>query len=452
MLLLHDADWVITAPDSVMPRASLCIDGSRIVAVGPSTELRGRFPDAPQRDCSGMAVAPGFVNSHNHVYELLYRGLGKNMTTEQWLRNLVYPANSVLDDDDFYAGAQLACAEAYRSGTTAMVEQLTNLARFHADAEFRAFEDAGIRARVARAASTASTIDARENGEPDAEVGAARAFLSRWHGHDLVQPWLGPSGLFSCDPVTLQRLKALATHSGARFAIHLSETREQLELARAHGYTGQVDWAYRLGLLDEDTVVSHAIWITDAEIRLLAETGCHVVHNPSSNVLMTSGIANIIAMRRAGVNLCLGTDGPASNDSQDMLAEVKMAGLLARASTLDPTIISAAECWRMATEAGADTLGHPGELGRLEPGSLADITVFGVSGNSCLNPVYEPVETLVYAGSGRDVCMTIVNGRVVYDHGTYMTIDLEGALDHIDSVVIPKVRKALQISTATTKR
>jgi 5-methylthioadenosine/S-adenosylhomocysteine deaminase len=441
LLFLHDCDWVVCTADAHLREGAVLVERNRIAAVGPTAELEPHVsPHATRIDCRGSIVSPGLVNPHNHVYEILYRGLGKDRTTEAWLRDLVYPVNAALDDEDFYHGALLAAADAFRNGTTAMVEQLTNLARFHADAEVRAFRDAGMRARVARASSTDSTIDPRENGSPEEELAATAAFLERWGGHDLVRPWVGPSGLFSCDPQTLTSLKRLASECGTRFAIHLSETRDQLDLAHSRGYSGQVEWAYRIGILDEDTVVAHAIWISDAEVSILRDTGAQVVHNPTSNMLMSSGVANVPALLAAGINVAVGTDGPASNDAQDMLAEMKAASLLQRVSTLDPTVLDAKTCWRMGTEAGAAIIGHAGHLGRIEPGALADLAAFRIEGNPCMQPVFDPVESLVYHGSGRDAWLTIVDGVPVYREGRYLTIDLKATLRHLDEVTVPKVR------------
>jgi len=442
-LLLHGADWVVRSAAEKLRDGAVAIAGERIAAVGSSAELEARFPDAERIDCRGTIVSPGLVNPHNHVYEILGRGLGKDMTTEQWLRRLVYPVNAALDDEDFYWGAVLACADVIAAGTTTMVEQLTNLARFHADAELRAFRDCGLRTRVARASSTDSTIDPRENGDPDEEVAATAAYLERWAGEEMVRPWVGPSGMFSCDPDTLVRLKRLASERGARFAIHLSETREQLELARANGYSGQIEWAHRLGLLDGETVVAHAIWISPEEIELLAQSGCHVVHNPTSNMLMTSGVAPVPDMLAAGVRVAVGSDGPSSNDAQDMLAEMKMANLLQRAVTLDPTVLDARTCWAMGTEAGAAAVGHEGELGRLEPGWLADVTAFRTGGNPAMQPIFDPVESLVYHGSGRDVCLTIIAGEVRYRDGEFVDLDIEQALRHVRRVIVPKVEQTV---------
>ena len=172
---------------TVIRDAAIVVDGATITYAGPADRRPDDAGPVGRRiDCSGLLITPGLVNSHNHVYEILYRGLGKSCSTEDWLRDLVYPANRTLDAEDFYHGAVLAVAEAFSSGTTALVEQLTNFARHHADAEFRALTECGIRARVARAASTSSVIDPSEEGAPDAEVAAVESFLHRWPREGLV--------------------------------------------------------------------------------------------------------------------------------------------------------------------------------------------------------------------------------------------------------------------------
>jgi 5-methylthioadenosine/S-adenosylhomocysteine deaminase len=450
-LLLHGSPWVVVDHQRSERDASVCLEGDRIVEVGPAAELAARHPDAERVDCGDLLLMPGFVNAHNHVYELLCRGLGKDAGTEGWLLNTIYPMTRRLTAEDYYHGALLGAAEAFRTGTTAIVSQLTNFARFHAQDELRGFRDAGIRARVVRASSTASTIDPDENAAPDAEVEATADYLDTWAGHDRVAPAVGPSGLFSCDPDTHYRLKRLANEKGSKYFTHLNETREQLELAQRRGFPGQVDWAHRIGILDEHTVVAHAVWSSEAEVDILARTGATVVHNPISNMVMSSGVANVPAMLRAGVRVTVATDGPASNDSQDMFPEMKTALLLHRLATLDPTVITPHTVFRMATEAGAHVFDLDGRLGRLAPGHQADIVGVRVEGNPCLQPIFDPVASVVYAGSGRDVAFTMVAGEFVYRDGAYPTIDLDEVLAFVRSETVPRVADALGLDPSAVR-
>lgn len=445
-LLLHGSPWVVVDQRTYLRDTSVCIEGTEIVEVGATADFDARYPDAERVDCSGMLLMPGFVNAHNHVYEILCRGLGKDAGTEGWLLNTIYPMTRRLTDEDYYYGALLGAADAFRTGTTAVVSQLTNFARFHAADELRGFREAGIRARVVRASSTASTINPEENADPDEEVEMIGQYLEDWTGHDRVAPAVGPSGLFSCDPDTHYRLKQLANAKGSKYFTHLNETREQLELAHSRGFPGQVDWAYRLGILDEDTVVAHSVWSNEAEFDLMARTRATVVHNPISNMVMSSGVANVPAMLRAGVRVTIATDGPASNDSQDMFAEVKAALLLHRLTTLDPAVIDPNTVLGMATEAGAHVFDLEGQLGRLEAGCQADIIGVRIAGNPCMQPIFDPIAAVVYHGSGRDVHFTMVAGEFVYRDGTYPTIDLEQVLGFVEQETVPRVAHALGIA------
>jgi 5-methylthioadenosine/S-adenosylhomocysteine deaminase len=440
--VLENIPYLALNATTVIRDAAIVVDGATITYAGPAD----RRPDAAgpvgrRIDCSGLLVTPGLVNSHNHVYEILYRGLGKSCSTEDWLRNLVYPANRTLDAEDFYHGAVLAVAEAFSSGTTSLVEQLTNFARHHADSEFRALTDCGIRARVARAASTSSVIDPSEEGAPDDEVAALESFLQRWPREGLVQPRVGPSGLFSCDRDTLVRLKRLANEAGVMFHIHLSESPRQQQLAESNGYEGQISWAADIGILDPSTVVTHAIFATERELSILVDSGASVVHCPASNMVTASGVANIPRMLELGIPVALGTDGPASNDTQDMVAEMKAAVLLHRGATMNIDALDAATAFTMATRAGG--VMFESGVGEIVPGGPADLAGFAFTDNPAIEPIYDPISSLVFTGSGRDARLTMVAGVVVYEHGHFPTLDLTASLQHVRDVVAPKVTAAI---------
>jgi len=443
--LLQGSLWVIQGPNDWVPNASVLTEAERIVEVGDAGEMAARHADAQQVDCRDLILMAGFSNCHNHIYEILCRGLGKDGGLESWLLNTIYPMTRALEEEDYYYGAVLGAADCFRTGTTGVVTQLTNFARFNADAEARGLAETGIRARVVRASSTASTIDPAENGLPEEELEAAAGFLDRWSDGPRVRGALGPAGLFSCDPETQAQLKELSLARGTKYFTHLNETRLQRDAARANEYDGQVDWADRIGILDPDTVVAHAVWSSAAEIAILADTGATVVHNPSSNMVLGSGIAPIPQMLEAGVEVLVATDGPASNDSQDMFAEMKAAALLQKVSSLDPTVIDADRVFGMATEAGAGVFDLEGKIGRIEPGYSADIVGVRVGGNPAMQPIFDPIAALVYYGSGRDVAFTMIEGEFVYRDGEYPTLDLDQALGFIQTETMPRVRRALEM-------
>ncbi len=250
-LFFWNADWLVLDTETIIKDGAILVEGATVMEVGPAKELRAKYRGEQGIDCSGCIVIPGLINAHNHVYEILTRGLGKSSVLQDWLRHLIYPVNRNLTGEDFYWAALLACADAFRTGTTAIIEQLTNYARFHADDEFQAFLDAGIRGAVARGASTQSLIDKGEERLPEEELEASEVFLQKWRHETLVHPWLGPAGLFSTDEDTLLKLKKLTIKSGSRFHIHLNETLTQSNAAKKRGDQGEVDSARRIGLLDE---------------------------------------------------------------------------------------------------------------------------------------------------------------------------------------------------------
>jgi 5-methylthioadenosine/S-adenosylhomocysteine deaminase len=426
-VLLHDADYVIQAADRWLRRASVCVSGDRITAVGPTASLEERFPEAPRIDCRGRMLLPGLVNAHNHLYQVMLRGLGKDWAVVDWARRLTYPVARSLGADEYRAAVCLAAVDALRCGTTAIVDMPSHYTRFHADTSMAVLREAGLRGAVVRGASDVSRFDAGENRPPEEDLAAVQAFLRRWADAGLVQPWLGPSGLHATSPPTIVQLKRLASQATTRFHIHLGEMESSLAYAQAQGYACEVAWAADLGILDGHTSVAHAVWVSDQGRQLLATSGAQVVHNPNSNQVLASGVAPIAAYRSMGIPLALGTDGAASNDALDLIAEMKSAVLLQRVHTCDPAALRAADAFSMCTEGGARVLGIP-DLGRLEAGWLADIVAVQVAGNPSLTPIYDPVASLVLHGSGRDVVLVMVAGRVLYQDGRFLSIDAEAAL------------------------
>jgi len=424
-LLLKNIDFLVQDAQRTIRSAAVYIEGATIQDVGPSAELERRCEAGISIDLSGCIVTPGLINAHNHLYEIMSRGLAKDFGTEGWLAKAIYPIDRFMQGDDYYHAALVALADSLRQGTTTMIDMMTNYARFHADRAMEAFQQSGMRGALARASTNRSTIDPGEERPDEEDLEASEAFLKRWAGRGRVAPWLGPSGLFSCTPDLLKRLKDLANAHGARFTIHLNETHVQAQAARKAGYVGQIAQADRIGILDERSSIAHAVWAGDAELAIAARTGAQIVHNPMSNMILASGVANVPRMLQLGIPVGLGTDGPASNDSLDMVTEMKAAVLLHRVSTLDATIVRARDAFRMATELGAQVLGV-GRLGRLEPGWLADVAAFRIAPG--MVPVYDPIESLVYSGSGRDACLTIVDGEVVYRDGAFTRLDLAESL------------------------
>jgi len=433
-ILLKDAQWVIRDASRVEKGSSVAVQGKRIIGVGPAEELEMAHRFEEIINCRGWVLLPGLINCHTHVHETMMRGLGHDLPFHDWCDRLVFPTAEAMEDEGeeiYYNLAQLTAMEAVASGTTAFVEHSVNFAKRHSYTIARAMRDMGFRGAVAKGAEDFSVIDRGHVGPLERELKETREFLERWGADkpdDLVQAWVGPSGgkrtVGGCTNEGLVELKRLADEFGTRYHVHLAGTEPEIEnVRRDTGLPGSVAMVHDLGILDERTSLAHCIWTVDEERDILLETGAQIAHCPSCNQICAIGVLPLRDLLRRGVTVGLGTDGGPQNDSFDMFRDMRQAVLLQRISLMQADAVTHGQAFRMATEAGAKVLGVE-NLGRIEPGYQADIVAVRADGNPFLTPMYKPLETLVYAGSGgRDVAMTMVDGRVLYRDGEFKTVD-----------------------------
>jgi 5-methylthioadenosine/S-adenosylhomocysteine deaminase len=448
--LLKDADFVVRDSLRTEKGTSIAVKGNSILDVG--MELDGAYSYDEVVDCRGRVLLPGLINCHTHIHETIMRGRGHDLPFHDWCDKLVFPAAEAMEeegDELYYALAQLAAMENAASGTTAFVEHSVNFSKFHAYTMAKGMSDFGIRGAVARGAEDFSVIDRGHVGTLEQQISETREFLQGWkkEGDDLVQAWVGPSGgkrtVGGCTNEGLQKLKKLADSYDTRYHIHLAGTEQEIEnVRRDTEFPGSIAMAKDLGLLDEKTSLAHCIWMVDEEKEILKETGAQIAHCPSCNQICAIGVLPLADLLERGVTVALGTDGGPQNDSYDMYRDMRQAVLLQRIHLMKADAVRHAQAFQMATEHGAKVLGID-NLGKLDPGYLADIVTVKVEGNPFLTPMYDPLETLVYAGSGgRDVSMTMIDGKVVYREGEFTTVDA----DSVISTVVEasrRVRKAM---------
>ena len=429
--MLANADFVIQDADTVRHRSCVVVDGNQIAEVREF--CRDLATNCNIIDCSGLLLMPGFVNAHTHLFQVLTRGLGKELGVREWAKSVTYPVARRLAADEYYAAALLACADSIRNGCTALVDHSTHFARFYADQSCRALLDAGLRGAVARGGSDMSLVDDGEARSLDADLYDTAEFLARWSEAGRVQGWVGPSGFHSCSPKALQAFKRLAQTSRTRFHLHLAESSAGLAEAKEAGFLGEAHWAEELGLVDEGSSFAHAVWVCDNEIERIARKGCYVVHCATSNQLLASGVAPFRAMLDAGVPVALATDGASSNDCLDMVAEMKSAALLARVTDHRPDATKARDVFHAATEAGARLMGYE-KLGRIAPGYLADIIGVRLRDNPSLTPCNDPLATIVFSASGRDVAFVMVDGAVLFRDSKFVTLDIRHVIDQVNAI------------------
>lgn len=389
--------------DALLPdgrRASVHVEGNRIDAIGAPQDADVTI------DGRGKALIPGFVNTHTHAAMTLLRGYADDMDLQAWLSTRIWPAEAKLTPEAIYWGTKLACLEMIRSGTTCFNDMY-----FHMDHAAKAVAEMGIRGVLCE-----GFIDLFSAERAAKELQKARATVRAIEemGNARVVPSLGPHAIYTVSEDSLLEMKRWSEESGRLVHIHVSETKAEVDGCRKdHGKT-PVEYLDALGLLGPKTVAAHAVWLTDEEIRTLADRGVKIAHCPVSNMKLAVGRAMPFAeLRGAGVTVSLGTDGAASNNSLDMFQSVKAAALLHKHATRQPTVAAAREVFETATLGGARALGL--DAGVLEVGKLADLVLLDLRRPE-MTPVHDLVSNIVYAATGDCVDTMICDGRVVMEH------------------------------------
>ncbi len=429
-VLFHHARLVNPATDmsetGIVEDGIVGVRGGRIAEVGPRT-AGDRLPAAVETvDAGGGILMPGLVNTHTHLPMALFRGLADDLPLRTWLNEHIFPAEARhVDPESVRLGAMLACAELLLSGTTTCCDGYF-LEAFVAEAA----AEAGIRAVLGQ-----GIIDFPAPGAPDParNVSIAEDFVGKWVGvHDRIRPSVFCHAPYTCSKKTLISAKDAARRHGVLFQIHAAETRSEVEQMRDEHGLSPVAYLDRLGILDEDTLVVHGVWVDEDDIRVLAKRGCPVSHNPQSNMKLASGIAPVPKMLDAGICVGLGTDGCASNNDLDLFSEMDTAAKLHKVSTLDPTVLNADQVLKMATIEGAKALGLADEIGSLAIGKRADLVVVDTN-SPHLIPLYRAVSHLVYAARGSDVKDVMVDGRFAVRDRRLLTVDLEDLMDRVSA-------------------
>jgi len=411
----------------IIGQGIVCIKDGLIDRVEPQREPISAYFADDLIDAEGGLILPGLVNAHVHLPMSLFRGLADDLPLSRWLERHIFPAeHRHVTPESVAAGTWLSCAEMLLSGTTACCDGY-----FYEDAVAEAVSGMGIRAVLGQ-----GVIDFPAPGvaDPKQNVEAAVLFIEKWLNRSLlIQPAIFCHSPRTCSAHTLLRAKQAAKKYGIRFQVHLAETRDEGERLRAEHGLSSVAYLFSLGLLDGNTLASHAVWVDDADIALLAENRVKLVHNPESNMKLASGVSPVPRLISAGIVVGLGTDGCASNNNLDLFQEMDAAAKLHKVMTKDPTVMDARTVLRMATIEGAKAIGLGDRIGSLEPGKAADIVVVDTR-KPHLTPMYHPESHLVYAASGSDVSHVLIGGEVRVRGGRLVDQDLDGIMEQAASI------------------
>lgn len=418
--LIVYGDYVVSmAPGSgVLTKGAVAVKDGEIIAVGPADDITATYMAGQILPGENQIVMPGLINGHSHAAMTLLRGVAEDLALMDWLSNYIFPAEVEFVDEDFVRiGTELACWEMIRGGTTTFVDMY-----YFPDTIAKVVDACGMRAMVAT-----TVIDQPSPDAKDATDSLAKGveFVDRWKGkNSRITPLFGPHSNYTLDAGQLKAVRKAASDAGVGISIHMSESPYELEYSKKHYGKTSVEMLDSIGFLDQPVIGAHVVWATPAELPILVEREVGVIHNPTSNMKIASGVAPITAMLNAGVRVGLGTDGAASNNDLDMWEEMRLAALLQKVSEMDPQVMPAKSVLNMATLGGAKAIGLSDSIGSLEKGKRADIIQVSTQDVHYV-PMYNVFSHLIYVSDEQDVSSVVVDGKILMRDGQFLTLDTQ---------------------------
>ncbi|HJB69960.1 MAG TPA: amidohydrolase [Candidatus Flavonifractor avistercoris] len=425
-ILIHNCTAALMdEAGTVLPGAFVAVEGTQITYVG-TQRPQGSFEE--EIDGEGGVLMPGFVNAHTHVPMTAMRGYGDGNNLQDWLHNYIFPVEARWDDRAIRCCTDLGLAEMIASGVTCIADMYG-----HSPAIAQEVAAAGISANLS-VGGVQFTDDFNPDTHNDCRV--QRELTEQWHGYNDGQILVDASvhGEYTSHQQLWQWMAGYAREHGLGMHVHISETRSEHEecLAR-HGKT-PIQVLNDYGVWDGRAIAAHCVWTTPEDWAVMAEKGISAVHNPMSNLKLGSGIAPVPTMKKAGVNVCLGTDGVSSNNCTDFFGDLKIAAILHNGAGCDPLALLPIDALRMATANGGRALGR--KTGVIAEGYTADLILVDFS-HLNLTPCHSVLSNLAYAAHGSDVRMNMARGRVIYKDGDFLTIDIQRVKREVADYALP---------------
>ena len=425
-ILIHNCTAALMdEAGTVLPGAFVAVEGTQITYVG-TQRPQGSFEE--EIDGEGGVLMPGFVNAHTHVPMTAMRGYGDGNNLQDWLHNYIFPVEARWDDRAIRCCTDLGLAEMIASGVTCIADMYG-----HSPAIAQEVAAAGISANLS-VGGVQFTDDFNPDTHNDCRV--QRELTEQWHGYNDGQILVDASvhGEYTSHQQLWRWMAGYAREHGLGMHVHISETRSEHEecLAR-HGKT-PIQVLNDYGVWDGRAIAAHCVWTTPEDWAVMAEKGISAVHNPMSNLKLGSGIAPVPAMKKAGVNVCLGTDGVSSNNCTDFFGDLKLAAILHNGAGCDPLALLPIDALRMATANGGRALGR--KTGVIAEGYTADLILVDFS-HLNLTPCHSVLSNLAYAAHASDVRMNMARGRVIYKDGDFLTIDIQRVKREVADYALP---------------
>ena len=415
---------------TVLPNAFVAVEGGKIASVG-TQKPEGPFDRII--DGKGGILMPGLINAHTHVPMTAMRGYGDGHALHDWLNNFIFPVEAKWDDRAIRACADLGLMEMIASGTTCLCDMYMNTLTIG-----QAVADAGVSANLGLGA-----VFFGETFSPDACGDCARtqALYDAWHGYDNGRILVDGSihAEYTSKPELWAWVADFAKAHGLGINVHISETeKEHMECKQRHGGLSPIRVMEKYGVLDVRCTAAHCVWTEPDDWAVMAQKGVSAVHNPASNLKLGSGVAKVPSMRKLGVNVALGTDGVSSHNSTDLFEDMKLAAILQNGVRRDPLALTAWDALAFATVNGAKALGR--DTGSIEIGKQADLILLDPDALN-LFPCHDAANNLAYAAHGCNVKLNMCRGKVIYENGTFLTIDREKTLREVRDYAVPMLFK-----------
>jgi len=439
----------------VFKDGKVLIKDGAIRQVEKSADFKQQDPADIEIDARGKVVLPGLIDIHVHLAQALIRGCADDTSLIDWLQKFVWPLQGNFDAQDGRVSAELCMLEMIKSGTTTFLESLLHT-RYGFDGIAETVGRSGMRGILSKTVmglpGYGSEKDIMHPGMVEDAATTMReveTYFQRWNGKadGRIGVWYGARSLGACTPQLYEEIARGAKRLGTGVTMHLSEVQEDVRYTEKEFGKMPAEFMDQVGLVGPKVVFAHGVWLTEKEWQILAKKGASVAHCPSSNMKLSSGIAKVPEMMRTGVNVGLGCDGGPSNNSYDMIREMKTASLLQKVRTMDPVTMGAETVLEMATINGAKALGLQGQIGSLEPGKKADIIIVAMQ-EPHLTPAFNPVSHIAYAALGSDVETTIIDGKIIMDGRKVNTLDEQKILHEANERATKLLERAgVRIST-----
>ncbi|MHA2059002.1 MAG: amidohydrolase [Candidatus Thorarchaeota archaeon] len=415
----------------IITDGTLYIENDTIVDVGKSEDLKDHKAELVI-DAKNKLVMPGLIDTHTHLAQALIRGCADDVSLVDWLKKYVWVLQGNFTKDDGRVSAELCMAEMVRTGTTSFIECMIHT-RYGFDGIAKAVERVGMRGALSKiimdSTGYADSADIMYPGmveDADACLKETDEMYNKWHGKadGRVQVWYGLRSLGAVTPELFKDVARRAREKQTRMTMHLGEVVDDVRYVKENFDTDLTTFAREHDLLGPDMVFAHGIHFEDSELKVLSESKSNISHCPSSNMKLASGFAKVPQMLQVGVPVSLGCDGGPSNNTYDMIREMRLAALIHKSYVDDPLVVTAEQAIEMATLGGAAAMGIDDKVGSLEQGKLADVILINLH-ELGLTPHTNPLSNVVYSGNGEYVDTVIVNGRLLMRERRLLTLDEE---------------------------